>query len=78
MQQSDLACKRLVIVAGFNVQLARQNVDFTITELKKKTKKRFLSVIIRDETWNGSIVPTVPRLTVYNNFFVWFVVTSLI
>ena len=77
MQQSDLACKHLVIVARFNVQLARQNADLTITELKKQTND-FLSAIIRDETRNGSIVATVPRLTVYNNSFVWFVVTSLI
>ena len=76
-KQSDLACKHLVIVARFNVQLARQNADLTITELKKQTND-FLSAIIRDETRNGSIVATVPRLTVYNNSFVWFVVTSLI
>ena len=36
MQQSDLACKHLVIVALFNVQLARQNADFTITVSKNK------------------------------------------
>ena len=67
MQQSDLACKHLVIVARFNVQLARQNADFTITVPKNK-KKRFLSAIIRDETRNCSIVTTVPRLTVYSCF----------
>ena len=36
-----------------------------------------MSAIIRDETWNCSIVTTVPILTVYNNSFVWFVVTRL-
>ena len=76
MQHSDLACKHLVIVALFNVQLARQNADLTITELKKQTND-FLSAIIRDETRNCSIVTTVPILTVYNNSFVWFVVTRL-
>ena len=30
MQQSDLACKHLVIVTPFNIQLAGQNADFTI------------------------------------------------
>ena len=37
IQQSDLACKYLVIVARFNVQLARQNAAFTIAVSKKKT-----------------------------------------
>ena len=36
MQLSDRALKHLVIVARFNVQLTRQNADFTITELKKQ------------------------------------------
>ena len=44
----------------------------------QKTITRFLPAIIRDETRNGSIVPTVLRLTVYNSSFVWFVVRSLI
>ena len=30
MQQSDLACKHLVIVTPFNIQLVGQNADFTI------------------------------------------------